>query len=41
MAIDIVVAEVFLLVAGIASVIFGIVNAVAVYAVDMDEIKGG
>lgn len=40
MAIDIIVAEIFLLFTSITAIIFGIINAVAVYAVDMDEMKG-
>jgi len=40
MAIDIIFAEVFLLVTSVIAVIFGIINMIAVNAVDMDEIKG-
>jgi H(+)-translocating pyrophosphatase len=40
MAIDIVVAEIFLIVTSIIAIIFGVMNALAVHAVDMDEIKG-
>ena len=40
MAIDILVAEVFLLVTSVIGIIFGIINTISVHAVDMDEIKG-
>jgi len=41
MGIDIVVAEIFLLFTSILAIVFGIMNAIAVYAIDMEEFKGG
>lgn len=41
MALDVLVAEIFLFATAIIGVIFGIINIVSVNAVDMDEIKGG
>ena len=41
MAIDIIVAEIFLLSTSLVAIVFGIVNIIGVYSVDMDEMKGG
>ena len=40
MAIDILFAEIFIIAISIVSIIFGIMNAIAVMNIDMDEIKG-
>jgi hypothetical protein len=40
MAIDIIFAEAFIVVTACISIFFGIFNAAAVYAIDMDEVKG-
>jgi hypothetical protein len=40
MAIDLIVAESFIVITSGIAIFFGIFNAAAVYAVDMDEVKG-
>lgn len=40
MAVDLIVAESFLVITAGIAIFFGIFNAAAVYAIDMDEVRG-